>query len=80
MTIQLRRAEGTFYKCPSCEWWYLDRGVTGLTPLPPGDVISQIIIAEQGSIIISDPGSDFRKVTNLYIEPSTGKLIVIHEP
>jgi len=29
--------------------------------------------------VVSVPPSNFRKITNSYVEPNTGKLIIIHE-
>ena len=42
------------------------------------NIFSNTIFASK-DIIESDPPETFKKVTNIYVEPETGKLVVIHE-
>ena len=53
------------YECPAGGEKYIGWGLMGLLPMP--------------SAVVSAPPEGFKEITNTYVEPTTGKLIVIHK-
>ena len=50
----------------------------GYITIAEGDVKTRTSI-KLADCVVSVPSSEFKKVTNIYVEPDSGKLVIIHE-
>lgn len=56
---------------------YVDKEKHIVIKVVDGHDLRHVVALED--TVISVPPDGFKKVTNIYIEPDTGKLVVIHE-